>query len=77
MGDMKAVKAESALTAKAVEMDVLVVERALVMTLADLVFRHARAVFDGVDKVIGQEQCQGAENRRAIHCVQLIVQFAQ
>ncbi len=75
--DVKAAKAESALTAKTIEMDVLVIERALVMSLTELIFRHARTVFDGVDKVIGEEKRQRAENGRAIYRVQLIVQFAQ
>ena len=77
MWNMEAMEAEGALAAKAVEMNVLVVKRALVVALADLVFRHARTVFDGMNEVIGQEQGQRSEDGRAVNRVQFIIQLAQ
>ena len=37
-------------------MNVLVVERTLVVALAYLIFRHARTVLDGVNEVVGEEE---------------------
>ena len=47
------------------------------MSLTEFIFRHARTVFNGVDKVIGEEKRQRAEYGGAIHGVEGIVKFAQ
>ncbi len=47
------------------------------MSLAHLVFGSARAVLYRMHQVVCKQECEGAEDGRAVHRVQFIVQFSQ
>lgn len=70
-------KAEGALTDTAVEMDMLVVWRAVVMALAQLILRNPCTILDGVNQMVLQQEGQGAKDGGTIDGFQFIVQLTQ
>lgn len=77
MRNVKAMETEGPLTEAAVEMDVLVVERAIVVPLTGLITRNARSILDGMHKMLSQEEGEGTEDGGAVYCIEAIVQLAQ
>ena len=75
--DVDGMEAECTLAVRAEEVDVLVIERAVIMSLAHLVFGHPRTVLDGVYQVMCQQERECSEDAGAIHRVQLVIQFPQ
>ena len=57
--------------------DVAVILTAMAVGAANCILEHARAVVDGVDEVVCQEQRDGAVDGRFVHRVQFVLQALQ
>lgn len=61
----------------AIEVGVLVLNRAFVVSVTDFVFQHSVAVFYGMDKLVLLKQGKGAEYGASFCCLHPFFQFAQ
>ena len=75
--DVDGVEAECALATHAEEMDVLVIERTVIMPFTHLILGHPRTILDDVYQVVRQQEGERSENSGSIHRVQFIIQFPQ
>ena len=81
-GHLGRLQAEGAATALAIEVGMHVVDGAVVLAAVAVrtahgIFEHPRAVVDGMDEVVGQEQGDGAVDGRFVHRVQLVFKALQ
>ena len=81
-GDLGRLEAEGAPASLAIEVGVHVVDVAIILAAMAVgstngILEHARAVVDGMDQVMGQEERDGAVDGRLVHRVQLILEALQ
>ncbi len=74
--NMEASETEGSLALRAKEMNMLVVEAAMVVSLANLIERYARSSLDNMYQMMLKQEGQRAEDGRAVYGVEQVVKLA-
>ena len=77
MRDVKAMETEGTLAQTTIEMDMLVVERTIVVTLTSFIAGNPCSVFDSMNKMLSQQQRKCAEDGGPVYSIEAVVQLAQ
>lgn len=70
-------KAEGAVTTFAIEVDMLVIKRALLIAIAYLITQGTTTILDCMNKMMLKEECEGSEDCATLGCLHSIFKFTQ